>query len=270
MTLDELVANARAAWPAWPGEDAAGFARFVADLQAEAEQPLESLRASDLWLAYHAGIGVAPAVAALDATCFADLTNLLRARRADPAEADETVQRLRHRLLVAGPGERSRILTYAGRGELRAWIRIAAVRAWLNLKRETTGASDVSAEDAFVDEATTDLELELLKGKYREHFRRAFLEAVLALDPSTRLLLKLHYLDRLSMEEVGKVLGVHRLTVLRRLDRAREELSSATKERLQIALKLAAPDVESLLRFIQSRLDVSVRQAFAESSGDAG
>lgn len=270
MTLDDFVSAASAAWPAWPGADGAAFALFVGELQASAAEraPLDSLHAADLWLAFHAGRGVAPAIAALDASCFADLKNILRARRADPAQAEEVVQRLRHRLLVAEPGERCRILTYGGRGALRAWVRVAAVRTWLNMKREAplgAAGSGKSVEDVLVTEATSDLELEFLKGKYRDLFRRVFLEAVDALAPGTRLLLKLHYLDRLSMEEVGKVLGVHRLTVLRRLERARLELSEGTKERLEIELRLAPPEVESLLRLIQSRLDVSLQNAFTES-----
>jgi RNA polymerase sigma-70 factor (ECF subfamily) len=270
MTLDHFMNVARAAWPPWPGADGVAFARFITELvNASGETPpppLESLHAADLWLAFHAGLGIAPAVAALDASCFADLPNILRARRADAAQADEVVQRLRHRLLVPEPGQRSRILTYGGRGDLRAWVRVAAVRTWLNMKRESPRQdSGPSVEDVLVTEATSDLELELLKGKYRELFRRVFLEAVDALAPGTRLLLKLHYLDRLAMEEVGKVLGIHRLTVLRRLERARHELSEGTKERLETELRLAPPEVESLLRLIQSRLDVSLQQALAQS-----
>ncbi len=273
MNLAEFVAAARSAWPAWPGTNDAAFARFVDELAQNPRDPapLDALRAADLWLAFHAGNGIAPAIAALDATCFSDLVGILRARRARPEEADEVVQRLRHRLLVAEPGQRTRILTYGGRGELRSWVRVAAVRAWLNMKREKPLANDASnIDDALVTEATTDLELELLKGKYRELFRRVFLEAVDALAPGTRLLLKLHYLDRLSMEEVGKVLGVHRLTVLRRLERARQELSEGTKERLEAELRLAPPEVESLLRLIQSRLDVSLQRALAQSRNAAG
>lgn len=244
----------------------AGFAQFIGSIvngqgQTGQEATLDSLRAGDLWLAYHAGLGYPPAVAALEAMCFADLDKILRARRADAAESEEVVQRLRHRLLVAAPGEPPRILTYSGRGELRAWVRVAAVRAWLNMKRESPKYEVSQGSDALVDEASTDLELELLKGKYRELFRRVFLQAVEALGPSTRLLLKLHYIDRLSMEEVGKILGVHRLTVLRRLERVRQELSEGTKERLEVELRLSAPDVESVLRLIQSRLDVSLQQA---------
>jgi RNA polymerase sigma-70 factor (ECF subfamily) len=145
-------------------------------------------------------------------------------------------------------------------------VRVAAIRAWLNHRRETARTEPLAEDDVLVTEATSDLELELLKGKYRDLFRRVFLEAVEALAPGTRLLLKLHYLDRLSMDEVGKVLGVHRLTVLRRLERARQELSEGTKERLEAELRLAPPDVESLLRLIQSRLDVSLGQALADST----
>jgi RNA polymerase sigma-70 factor (ECF subfamily) len=139
------------------------------------------------------------------------------------------------------------------------------------MKRETPQhMREVNADEALVTEATGDLELELLKGKYRDLFRRVFLEAVESLAPSTRLLLKLHYLDRLSMEEVGKVLGIHRLTVLRRLERARNELSEGTKERLEIELKLPPVEVESLLRLIQSRLDVSLQHALADTRLAAG
>ena len=69
-----------------------------------------------------------------------------------------------------------------------------------------------------------------------------------------------------SGEEVGKVLGVHRLTVLRRLERARHELAEGTKERLESELRLDPPDVESLLQLIQSRLDVSLQGALAARS----
>ena len=272
MTLDEFVLVAKAAWPDWPGADEAAFLRFVQGLRSgeDTNVPLDGLRASELWLAFHAGCGLTPAVRALDATCFSDLANILRARRVEPAQADEVIQRLRHRLLIAEPGEPAKILTYAGRGALRAWIQVAAVRAWLNMKREAkTRNENSSVDDAFVTEATNDLELDLLKGKYRELFRRVFLEAVDALAPGTRLLLKLHYLDRLSMDEVGKVLGIHRLTVLRRLERARHELCEGTKERLEVELRIAPTDVESLLRLIQSRLDVSLQHALGSTAAQA-
>lgn len=266
--LDRFVATAKAAWPAWAGAHEGAFAQFVAALRNEDGGPvaLESLRAGDLWLAFHAGSGHPDAQRALETTCFRELASHLMARRASPSQAEEAVQRLRHRLLVPDGPQGARLLTYGGRGDLRAWVRVAALRTWLNLERETSRQRG-TRDDELVEQATSDLELEFLKGTYRESFHRAFLEVLGELPASERLVLKLHYLDRIGMEEIGRLLGVHRLTVLRRLERTRQLLADTTKERLAAQLRLSGTEVESLLRLIQSRLDVSLRSAF-EAPGE--
>lgn len=267
MSLEAFVWTAKNAWPAWPGTNEPGFAQFVTQLRAEDGGPaqLEKLRAGDLWLAFHAGTGHREAQIAFESTCFTDLTRHLMARRASASQAEEAVQRLRHRLLVPAANEPARLLGYGGRGELRAWVRVAALRTWLNLERETSRERG-SREEELVEHAASDLELEFLKGTYRESFHRAFLEVLGELPASERLVLKLHYLDRIGMEEIGRIIGVHRLTVLRRLERTRQVLAEATKERLASQLRLSGTEVESLLRLIQSRLDVSLRAAFVDSN----
>lgn len=267
MTLDEFVSTARGAWPAWPGAQVGAFAHFVGELRGEdgAAVDLAALRAADLWLAFHAGGGNPQAQAAFEATCMRDLSTHLTARRASPSQADEAVQRLRHHLLLSRGEAGSRLHLYGGRGDLRAWVRVAALRMWLNLERETSRERGAPAEDQLADQAAGDLELEFLKGTYRESFHRAFLEVLGELPASERLVLKLHYLDRLGMEEIGRILGVHRLTVLRRLERTRETLSNTTKDRLATQLRLSGTEVESLLRMIQSRLDLSLRHAFEQA-----
>lgn len=268
MTLEAFVWTAKTAWPAWPRTNEPGFVQFVSSLRAEDGTPatLDNLRAGDLWLAFHAGTGHREAQAAFEATCFANLTRHLMARRASQSQAEEAVQRLRHRLLVTDASEPARLLTYGGRGDLRAWVRVAALRTWLNLERET-GRERGTRETELVENATSDLELEFLKGTYRESFHRAFLEVLGELPASERLVLKLHYLDRIGMEEIGRILGVHRLTVLRRLERTRQLLAESTKERLASQLRLSGTEVESLLRLIQSRLDISLRAAFDSPEG---
>lgn len=268
MTLDAFVCTAKTCWPSWPGVNESAFARFVAAMRTEEGTPvvLEKLRAGDLWLAFHAGTGNREAQLAFEATCLHDLAAHLIGRRASPSQADEAVQRLRHRLLLPNGAEGSRLLGYGGRGDLRAWVRVAALRTWLNLERETMRERAPEGDRELADHATSDLELEFLKGTYRESFHRAFLEVLGDLPPSERLILKLHYLDRIGMEEIGRILGVHRLTVLRRLERTRQLLAETTKERLASQLRLSGTEVESLLRLIQSRLDVSLQSAFAESA----
>lgn len=268
-TLDEFVAAAKNAWPEWSGVHEAGFRHFVSTLRSDEGAPadLRSLRAADLWLAFHAAHGHPKAQHALEVGCFRDLVSHLCARRASPSQAEEAVQRLRHRLLAAGPeASAGRLLSYSGRGDLRAWVRVAALRTWLNLERETARERAQPSDDLLVDRAAGDLELEFLKGAYRESFHRAFLEALAGLPADERLMLKMHYLDKASMEEIGRIVGAHRITVLRRLERTREQLASDTKRRLSERHQLTGTEVESLLRLIQSRLDLSLRHAFEEQA----
>lgn len=193
--------------------------------------------------------------------CFADLARHLCARRASSSQAEEAVQRLRHRLLTSDGVSPPRLLTYAGRGDLRAWVRVAAVRTWLNLERETARERSKPADEVLADRAVGDLELEFLKGSYRESFHRAFLESLAALPADERLVLKMHYLDKASMEEIGRVVGAHRITVLRRLERTRAQLAEDTKQRLSARHQLSGAEVESMLRLIQSHLDLSLQSA---------
>src|SRR5262249_26465617 len=89
----------------------------------------------------------------------------------DPAFLDEVRQALRVRLLVAPEGGRPRIADYAGRGPLRAWVGVAALRVALNLKRAAAPAGgDLLAE---LGTREPDPELRHLKKVYRAEFRGA-------------------------------------------------------------------------------------------------
>lgn len=262
METEAWIRAAQAPWPAWRGAAQVEFLAHVAALRGEGEDavPLESLRGPDLWLVFHALRRDPGALSALEQHCFQKLGAYLQTRRASPSQADEAVQRLRHKLLIGVDGGAPKLAAYSGRGDLLAWARVAVLREWLNTERQHRNEQPHDDGDTLQELASNDLELELLKGKYKDVFHRAFQSSVAELESSERLLLKLHYLDRLSMDEVGKVLGVHRLTVLRRLERVRRELSEQTKARLQQELRLASPEVESVLRLIRSRLDVSLHR----------
>lgn len=272
MTLDDFVRTAQSAWPAWSGADAPRFLAWIEAQHAIEGQPLQldSLRAADLWLAAHAAWGVPEAQRAFEEHCLRDVPRHLQARRASAAQAEEAVQRLRHHLLLPSGGRPPRLLDYAGRGELRGWVKVAAVRNWLNLERETRREHVGVSDDRLVDQAAGDLELDFLKGSFRESFHRAFLAAVAALPGEERLVLKMYYLDRATMEDIGRVVGAHRITVLRRLERTRAWLADETKRRIAHEHALSGTEVESLVRLIQSRLDVSLRHAFEARDSSTG
>lgn len=258
-TLEALLAQASLAHP----QLAVPWLEFVDHLGAllgagDASTQLRALRGADLLLAYAASRGDALAVRTIDADIITPLRPLLRRSDTSDDQVLEALQATRMQLLVGIDG-RPRLLAYAGRGDLSSWVRVAATRILLNQKRGV--AREVQADDLQLAERAEieDSELARLKHTYRAEFRLSFAEALQSLSPRSRNLLRQHYVDGLTMEQVGALYRVHRITVHRWIDRTREELAAETKRRMAERLRASGPEVESILRLIQSQLDTSLR-----------
>jgi RNA polymerase sigma-70 factor (ECF subfamily) len=126
----------------------------------------------------------------------------------------------------------SKLQYYMGRGSLQGWLR--TVLAQKHVDRCRAQAKDVSLEEqveagawfAAKDDAAT------LDGDGRV---AATVEQVLAaLSSEERFLLASYYLDRCTLAEIGRQLGVHESTISRKLDRLTDSL------RKKIQYQLAA------------------------------
>ncbi|HET6582613.1 MAG TPA: sigma-70 family RNA polymerase sigma factor [Nannocystaceae bacterium] len=203
--------------------------------------------------------GQAAALDVLEQDYFKGLAPMLQRIAGTQDIADEALQRVRRRLLVAENGRPAKLAAFDGRGSLRAWLRVVATREALALLRDERPdrpAGEVALEALA---AARDDELAFMREGYREQFRDAFVAALRSLEASERTLLRLHHIDRLSLEQLAAVLAVHRATVARRLARTRDALLERTRTGLVDRLRLAPGDVDSILRLVQSRLDLSVR-----------
>jgi RNA polymerase sigma-70 factor (ECF subfamily) len=130
--LDHLFETGRAAWPGL-ALDADTFRAHVAALAAVPGNLAP--HAADLYLACAAAHGDGPAIEAVEHTCIARIAPAL-SRILTPSEIDDVTQVLRLRLFLGGAARRPRLLDYAGRGELRAWVRASAIRtAFEHLRR---------------------------------------------------------------------------------------------------------------------------------------
>jgi RNA polymerase sigma-70 factor (ECF subfamily) len=96
-----------------------------------------------------------------------------------------------------------------------------------------------------------------VKQRYRDEFRIAFGEAAAQLTDRERTLLRYRFVDDLSIDEIGALYRVHRATVARWIAAIRESLFEGTRTRLMARLELDEPEVDSVLRLIDSQLDVS-------------
>ena len=89
--------------------------------------------------------------------------------------------------------------------------------------------------------------------------REAFVHTLEALGSDERNVLRLHYLDGLTLEEVGATYRVSRATAARWLAQAREKILAETRSRLKQTLGVREDELDSLVGLAASRLSLSFR-----------
>lgn len=245
---------------AWPGVELAPE-RFMAWLAPRVKGDLGAVRTPDLYLSCACLAGDPLALQALDTRIIARLDKAVEGVDAARDFVDEVRQRVRERLLVADGATPPRLEEYSGQGSLLGWARTVAVRLALNIKRDTR--REVPEDDEVLAELPLtgrDVELDYVRAQHREDFTQAFRDALASLEARDRNVLRLSFVDRLSIDQIGAVYGTHRSTAARWLNAAREQLVTRTRERLAARLKLTQSDLDSLLGALQSHLEVSLNR----------
>ena len=247
---------ARARWPEVT-VDVTDLARHLAALGIDL-LPVPT-HAADLVLACACARGDRSAVAV-----FArEMAPVMRsaARRIDDSAdfADEVAQTARERLLVAREELPPRIAEYEGQGALAAWVRVAAMRIAMNFLRERRRNVLVD-DEAFFDAAIEggDDERAATRARYGEACAESLRAAFAALTARERNLLRMHHLHGLTVDELAPSFGVHRATVARWLAAARERLLAETRAGLRARLGVGDATVDSILRELRGRVDVTV------------
>ena len=241
------------------------FAEFVQQqLDAHDVHP-ERIAAGDLLLAFAASRGESRALARLEETCFGAIGRIVGHLRMTPEQVDEVTQRVRTKLLVAAPDAAPKILEYGGRARLRSWIGVVATREALALVRRDS--KPLETDDALMklESPAVGPELGYLKEHYREAFAKAFHDSLRELAPRARNALRHHYVHGLSIDEIGSVYGIHRSSAARRIAKARDSLLMGTRRQLVIELGVGRSELDSIMRLIESRIDVSLRGALDSS-----
>jgi RNA polymerase sigma-70 factor, ECF subfamily len=217
---------------------------------------LASPRVEELELCCGCALGLADALAELERRFFPEVERALRNLDRAGDLTDEIKQVLRHKLFVAEPGAAPGITAFAGRGPLGRWLQVVATREALMLLRKGKRELAVAAHDL----AGRDGELNILRREYRAEFERAFADALATLSSKDRNLLYYHLIGRLTIDRIGAIYRVHRVTAFRWLQAARDALVTQTRALLASRLVLAEDELESLLRLVQSRASVSVER----------
>jgi RNA polymerase sigma-70 factor (ECF subfamily) len=248
-------AEARAAWPGLSLSREAFAERLPAGLPPEP-------RWADLYLAAACGHGEPEALRQFERRLLPETDASIRGVEAEPAFVDEVRQRVRTKLLVAEPGRAPKIADYAGRGPLAGWLSVVALRTAMTLQRERRRADARHGDErwavALALPSTADPEHEHWKRSYGAELGEALVQACAALPDRERAVLRLCFVDDLGIDRIGAIYGVHRSTAARWLQRAREGLLQATRERLADRLRATPTQLSSMDRLVHSQLEVSL------------
>jgi RNA polymerase sigma-70 factor (ECF subfamily) len=267
--LAEVVHRAERAWPGVRVEPLRFVSYLAARLSPDGPPAAElaALHASDLYLACACAGGDERAIRALEAAFFSDCDAALRRLSPGPDFADEVKQGARARLFVGAPQRPPRLVEYSGRGELRSFLRVVIMREAISLRRRERRDAPPSDDAAAAQWETADPELLHLRRKYAAEFERSFREAVAALTSEERNLLRYHYVDRLNIDHIGAMYGIHRVSAARRLTKVRAALVEGIRSKLAERLRLDGSELRSVLRLIESQVDVSLCHELGAAAG---
>lgn len=238
----------------WPDLDIS-FEAFARLVSPHAASDPERVHAQDLLLATACLAEVPGAAEALDRELRGELERAIARVEARPETRRELTQEILVSLLIGDSDAGPRLRRYSGRGPLRAWVRMVAVRRALNAARDENRHARIEARlVTSVVRASLDPELALLKAQHQEEVSLAFREALAHLDPSARTLLRLHYGEGLHLDGIAALNRWSKATASRRVATARGQLLADAFARVRERLQLSASEAKSLLRVMRSGL----------------
>jgi RNA polymerase sigma-70 factor (ECF subfamily) len=248
------VERGRAAWPGVVVSEQE-LMRIASTRISEAAErdgilSLDALDAVELCLAVACARGDTAALQQFRARYFENIAGRLRRMGVDDAARDDIWQTLCERLMVATGDEPPRIVRYAGAGELSGLVMVSATRValnWLEQHRRRRSSDD---RVAVLPDDRSDPELHLLKHQLRTGFKEELATALNFLEGRDRAILRLHLVERVSIDGIAAILAVHRATAARWIRHAKRALTLMMRDRLVARWRLAQgslPDVEALL-----------------------
>lgn len=244
-----------------PEQFVAHVARVVA--KNAAADALKGLKAADLYLACACAQGDRRALDVFDSEFGRDVDLAIARSGNVNLTKDEFRQALRNKLFVPRQGKPPKIADYAGRGDLRAWVRVTAVRMIVDIVRSKNADREVSVEAEMLGampSPTEDPELDYIQRVYKKEFKEALREGFANLTPRERNLLRHQVIHGLNIDQVGAIYTVHRTTAFRWIEKARKALLHSTKDALMGRLKVGQSQFQSIMRVVQSDLDLSMRR----------
>lgn len=244
----------------WPlvGVSENRFAAYVAERALDVD--LIDRFGLDLYLACACANGDQHAMAILEEQYFASEIDA-PCRRTNVVTPEEMRQRVRTKLFV---GPSPRIAAFGGRSSLRSWLRAVVSRLVIDAARERPAREVPADDDAFskVVGQGDDPDRRLVKETYQEALEAAFVQAASGLDPRMKNILRYALAEGLTIDQIGAIYGVHRVTAHRWIQQAKELLAEQIRAGMMARLRMSASEYSSVVRLVMSQFDVTMARVF--------
>ncbi len=246
--------------------DGTAFGAFLEERAIEGHG-LTSLHVEDLFLAWACLSQQREALAAFER--FTRPLIALAVRR-DARDTDELIHQVQIKLLVAEGTRAPRLADYTGVGPLKAFVMVMAMRCLADARRSDERRREEHVGDGWLELASiagsnTGPETQVQWAELEPHAARAVNEAMAALSVRQRTILRLHYVEGISAEALGRMYSVHRATTTRWLVDARERVLELVQQRLRSTLDVSTASLASINQTLVGGLELSL-PALVESS----
>jgi RNA polymerase sigma-70 factor (ECF subfamily) len=251
MSLGDVAASIDRATLRWPGlvADPEGFRQHVGSL-AVSPSSLDSY-GHELYLTFACRRLDPHALRVLEREYIGSVAPVIVRVNSAPDFVDEVSQAVRSRLLAP---PKPKIGRYAAKGSLQAWIRVLTLRVALDQHKAHRKREEVLF-DALIEPVSSDPSG---TEPYREAIQEALCAALEALSTRERNVLRLHYVETVTLDQIATLYGTHRATAARWLARARQRIFDCVAADVQARLAVTRSEVNSILADVRSQLDVSV------------
>lgn len=239
-----------------------------------AEAFLGSVHVADVHLVLACLAGLPAAHRRLDESLRRVAVQAVLGIRLEGLSVEELLQEVRTKLLVhhdraehatAPSPHRTlpKLASYAGRGPLEGWLRVTVTRTAISLLRHGETCPPTHDPEKALAEiaAKNDPQLQALQARCAPALEHAIEEAVRALPPEERTLIRLYFIDGLTIDDLAAVYRAHRATMARRLARIRNTIFEQARAQTLSALGLDESEFQSLLGVMMSVLDLTLRGA---------
>jgi RNA polymerase sigma-70 factor, ECF subfamily len=255
----------------WPGIriDFESFCRHCYSALGSDPPPLVQAHGADLYLCCACVARNPTAILAFQAETSGMARAAISHIRRNPEFVEEALQHLYDKLLLSS---NPKVAAYAARGPLKAWTRVIAARLAIDESRARRLAwgrrvdlsEELNAEGPAPDSNLT-------RAEYAEAFQRALECAVRGLSAQNRNLLRMQVVGKCTIDQIGRIHGVHRATAARWLERVRLQVLDSMRQQLcREQKRMTESEFMSIARSMGSVLELSLSVDSSQGSAWCG